>query len=196
MICLALVFPLVLWPLWYITAKYLGDPSYFPVWDIPECHGRKCGGKLVLYTVGFLFLLLPVWIKLPSVAFGVAELFWRVLAMLYWSFDSRPDFAIGPHGIYGVSRFKYHHVGWPQVGGIHLVKNIQTLTTMKHLKIYTKQKTTPASLFPTGRKVNVTFAIAPIHGIEIEAVLRDIEKFAPGKKVINIDVDSRPKWLR
>ena len=196
MMWLALAIPIVVWLLWFVTGKYLADPNFSPVWDIPNCSGRRCGGQLILYALIFVFLSLPVWLKIPSVIFGIAELFWRIIALLWWSFDKRPDFAIGPYGIYGMSGFGYHHVPWSKVGGIHASKIRHTFASVRHLVIYTTQKTESRNILGRKRKSNVKFVFAPIHGIDVDRLLRDVAKFAPGKRVIENSLDARPKWLR
>jgi hypothetical protein len=183
MVWLALLIPLTIWLLWLVTGKYLADPSYAPVWETPRCRGKNCLYSLIGYVLLFLFLLLPVWIKLPSIAIATGELFSRVLALLYWSIDSRPDFAIGPHGIYGLYNFKYQHFSWSKIGPITHVETNHKFGKFRTLIFETKHTQRQFSLFDQNKTKRVKIVIAPIHGINIDEVLTDIAAFAPNKKV-------------
>ncbi|MEQ1521737.1 MAG: hypothetical protein ABL936_10765 [Aestuariivirga sp.] len=196
MIWLALIIALVLWGLWMVTDRYLVDPAYAPEWHPPKCRGRGCGYAFLLYAALFLFLLLPVWIKAPTVVTAVAEVCTRVIALLYWSFDRRPDFAVGPHGVYGLCRLRYHHVPWSKVGGIQDTRSRSIFGTSRSLIISTSQRTKVIKLFQLNKMKPVKFVLAPIHGIDINAVIEEIRKFAPDKTIRVHEFDQRPSWMR
>lgn len=196
MIWISLVVCLIVGFFWLVTDHYLADATYVPIWHFPRCHGRRCGGALMLYIALFLFLLLPVWIKM-GVSMSVAgEFIARVFALLVWSFDRRPDFAIGPYGVYGLSGIRYHHVAWSQVKRVRLTDSATIFGVLTSMTIVTRKKTPSRSLLGKRRSRAIVFTLAPVHGLPIREVFRQIRSYAPDIEAQEVQIDRRPYWLR
>ena len=196
MIWLLAVLIIVGLAVWQLAPHYLADSGYVPEWHTPRCHGRGCGLGILMAFIVFLFLLLPVWIKLPTALLAIGELLVHLIAFLVWSFDRRPDLAIGPHGIYGFNQLGYHHVPWSNVGGVVLQRNITLFGTTHSLTIYTRQKPRKSALEFWRKPKPIRFSLIPLYGFNISEIIDSIHAYAPDKKVRTNDVDTRPKWLR
>jgi hypothetical protein len=97
----------------YLTLKFVADPNWHPTWP------KRVRGKGAAFVFLFFAIMsLPFWIRTPIAFATLAETIVYWVAMMVWSFDSRPDFAIGPSGIYGVDYLNYRHLSWNKLSHV------------------------------------------------------------------------------
>lgn len=187
---------MLLGAVFWLAPHYLLDPSYHPVWGNPKCHGRRCGLGLIIAFCVYLFLLLPIWLKAPVSVFVSFEALVWLLTMFKFSTDKKPDFAIGPNGIYGLCRLHYYHVPWSKVGGIYLNRRVSLFPTGESLKIHTRVRCQRHWFWTRGMELPVRFLIPSLGGLPIALLIAQIKATEPDRQIRTIEVDTRPKWLR
>jgi len=196
MILYALPVAAILLLLWFVTNHYLGDPNYKPSWHPPRCHGKRCGGAILMYVLIFGFLSLPVWVKLPLTAGGAGEALTWLLARLKWSFDRSPDFAIGPHGLYGLCGLQYFDVSWAEVTRIKSQTTITLFGANESLTIFTTKLRPSWNWLGKPKRKAVQIGLIPLHGLPLRTILGHVKRYAPDLQIETTQINTLPRWLQ
>jgi hypothetical protein len=98
--------------IFWVTYSFLADPHWSPRWE--DLRPRRRKGALIALVI-FIFCSLPFWLRTPPAIYLIAEFCVVAIVRIIWAFDKRPDFAIGPHGIYGMKFSAYYHLPWHQI---------------------------------------------------------------------------------
>lgn len=175
---LVLPVAVILGMLWLVAGFDLTKLSYSPERPAP-CHGSKCMEKDFLVGIVGLFLLLPVWVKLSAVGAVVGEALSRLIANLVWSFDKKPDFTIGPEGVYGPSGLQFHHVPWTEISCLVKRVYVTPIGLMFGLSFETSRQVRSFGLFSFGRKKPLVLKLQPIHGLPLQEIVDKVRVSAP-----------------
>lgn len=183
----AFILALVATGIW-LTYKYLANPNYAPDWNewmtsISQMRGRKSGGRKLFVFLLLVFLSLPFWLKTPPTILLIGELISFAICRLLWAFDKRPDFAIGPSGIYGLSYLTYYRLSWSQISFVALqstqwVPNWLSFGHHRHIVFRTRLKTTPSKLLFWRKPQPIELVLHSLH-FDIDDILLNIRRFAP-----------------
>ncbi len=167
-----------------IAVWFLVDPNWYPK------RPRHVRGKGALWVyLFFLIISLPVWMRVPIVITTLSEFIIYRIAMLVWMLDKRPDFAIGPQGIYGIDYLKYRHISW------HMMDHLEIRTIVgKH------SGKSPPSITFVGKKwdknspekmAKITapkITLRPFEGVNDQEILALAQKFHPALTINRIEV--------
>lgn len=86
-------------------------------WALDPSWRARAYGKGALFIL--ILVLLPVWIRVPLLAGIAAECMRIGVHRLSHSFDSKPDFTIGPDGVGEVGLYnKFKVIPWDQIESI------------------------------------------------------------------------------
>lgn len=179
MIWLALPVAAVIGLLWFITARYIIGRVDAPTFNHPDCTRAGCIGDFVIDAVTYLFLLVPLWVKLPLVAILGGEALARLLAPLVWTFDRTPDFSIGPEGVYGPCGLVFERVPWTEVSSATRQVYVTYAGIFFGLDIATTRTGRAFGLLGLGRTRPVTLRLRPLHGFPLQEIVDQIRIFAP-----------------
>jgi hypothetical protein len=173
---------------------FILDSSYSPTWEDFKCKGScRKGGAAIVFLI-FLFVSLPVWLKALATGSAISEVLARWTAYVVWTFDRRPDFAIGPYGIYGLSGLKYHHIAWPDISGAVHRRTRTLFGTRRSLRFNTKVKREKSWLLFGRKPSDVSIVLAPVHGFDLDEIRMLTGRFAPEVRIDEVAADTRP-WL-
>jgi len=178
----------------YLVPRFVLDQTYSPHWMDFQCHGSCRKGAALVGLLLFLLLSLPVWFKALATGSAISEILARWMAYLVWTFDRRPDFAIGPYGIYGLCGLKYFHVLWPNVSKVSDHHTRTVFGTMRSLIFETTMKRDKSWLTFRRKPSNVRIALVPAHGFDLDEIRSLVATFAPGVRIAETKSDIRP-WL-
>lgn len=157
--------------------RHLFDPTYHPQWE--DFRTRRCRkGSCLIGLALYIFLLLPIWIKASLAGMLASEAIARSLIYGLFAFDKRPDFAIGPDGVYGLCGLRYYHVSWKDVSSVYRHVNKTRLGSFASLVFKTTKPGRPG-LFGLLRAKPITFTLVPAHGFDIEVIRHLVREHCP-----------------
>jgi len=70
------------------------------------------------YSLLFLLVLIPVWIRVPLIVFMALEFMRRIIQRLFHIFDDKPDFVISTDGIAGWDRMTFCIIPWAEMSDV------------------------------------------------------------------------------
>ena len=191
MIWLALPAAGIIALLWFITANYIVAKVEAPSFFHPNCVKEGCAGAYFIDWAVFLFLLVPLWIKLPLLALLGGEVLARLLAPLVWTFDDKPDFTIGPSGVYGPCGLGFQRVPWADVSSATQQVYLTYLGPVFGLDIDTTRSMRSFGLLGLGRTKPVKIRLRPIHGFPLQEIVDQIKISAPDKLIFTEETEYR-----
>ncbi len=170
-------------------------PLLTPDYELPKM--GRCGGKgcLYVYLIYFfvaMFMTLPVWFKFPTAAFLGGNGLWQIIQRIKRAVDGKPDFALGPHGLYFPGKKQYVSVPWEEIARISVVRIRNTKKKNSPLSEPTIQfmgfkpvETRQYPVWPLAEPV--IHKVAPVHGFDFASVMDSIKRHRPDIPVSEIE---------
>jgi hypothetical protein len=158
-----------------ISLWYFLDPTWYPKWP------RRVRGKGAIWVYLFFAVVsLPVWLRVPIAFVAISEFITYRIAMLVWMFDDRPDFAIGPHGIYGIDYLKYRHISWRMIDYLEVKTYSSKLSSKTSSQItFVGKKWDDQNPDKMARVTAPKIVLRAYEGVSDEDILELMQKYQP-----------------
>jgi hypothetical protein len=161
-----------------ITANY-----QLPPFDRSDCSGRGCRFVMLLYFLVGLFLTMPIWLKFPIATFFTANGIWRSGHRLMRVIDGKPDFAIGPPGIYFFGKKHYEMMPWDGISQISVVRYRNSKKRGEPVSepsmYFYGIKPTDTRQYPVWPMVEpLVYAVHPMHGFDFASIVQSIKCYS------------------
>jgi hypothetical protein len=168
-----------------LTLWFFMDPNWYPHWPRGRIRGKGAFWVLMI----FLLISLPVWLRVPIALSSFAELIIYRIAMLVWMFDSRPDFAIGPEGIYGIDYLSYRHISWRMIDRLDIKTFSNRFSSQTSSQLVFVGKTWDEHYPKEAENLRAPkIVVRPYFGVDDQEILELARKYNPRLLMNRIEV--------
>lgn len=170
---------------------YVADSHWHVTWPHHRLRGKGAGWVYL----GLAILSLPAWARTPITFAAIGETFVYNVAMLIWTLDNRPDFAIGPNGVYGIDYLKYRSIAWRMIEHVEVrsYKSGTGSAANKRIRFIGKKwDETRPDVIAKARAPKLT--LLPYRDVKHDEILELAKQFHPSLKVVEIEMEHRSRW--